>query len=368
MKAHGLTVTEDMVEYGDYSSEVEDLVEKLLDNNPDAEAIVSANDEMASSAYRVCRKRGLIPGRDIAITGYDDVEFAQRMDPPLTTANQDGLDMGFRALKCAVSLCKDAEPVKMKLPAKFQRRQSCGCKGQHDEEIKLLDVLEKIQTKDDKELIEKAVSVAASDSYQSIAMKETRKAGEEYFRFLIYSMLEMTGTKELLSDKKSSDLAFAEIQKLCMKDGKRKLDFSGFQRTLHQVLRFFMEKETDAEVLRKLGLIQEVTDNYITSFIMRSDENNIMMLMNKSWAAPASIRYMIEKVDNEDAFNRLAIETAIDQGAKSAYLYLLPEPLHCDRKGQFLCPERLELAAEYVDEVKVYDKDNRPVITKRMAL
>ena len=50
MKAHGLTVTEDMVEYGDYSSEVEDLVEKLLDNNPDAEAIVSANDEMASSA------------------------------------------------------------------------------------------------------------------------------------------------------------------------------------------------------------------------------------------------------------------------------------------------------------------------------
>ncbi len=365
MNAHGLTVTEDMVEYGDYSSEVEDLVERLLDNNPDAEAIVSANDEMASSAYRVCRKRGLIPGRDIAITGYDDVEFAQRMDPPLTTANQDGLDMGFRALKCAVSLCKDAEPVKMKLPAKFLRRQSCGCKGQHDEEIKLIDVLEKIQTKDDKELIEKAVSVAASDSYQSIAMKETRKAGEEYFRFLIYSMFEMTGTKELLSDKKSSDLAFAEIQKLCMKDGKRKLDFSGFQRTLHQVLRFFMEKETNAEVLRKLGLIQEVTNNYITSFIMRSDENNIMMLMNKSWAAPASIRYMIEKVDNEAAFNRLAIETAIDQGAKSAYLYLLPEPLHCDRKGQFLCPERLELAAEYVDEVKVYDKDNRPVITKK---
>ncbi len=76
MTAHGLTVTSDMVEYGDYSSDVDELVERLLDNNPDAEAIVSANDEMASSAYRVCRKRGLIPGRDIAITGYDYVEFS----------------------------------------------------------------------------------------------------------------------------------------------------------------------------------------------------------------------------------------------------------------------------------------------------
>jgi DNA-binding LacI/PurR family transcriptional regulator len=79
------------------------------------EAIVSANDEMTISIYDVCRSRGLVPGRDIAVTGYDDVEFAQRMDPPLTTANQDGLDMGYRALKCAVSLCKDpSNPIKMK--------------------------------------------------------------------------------------------------------------------------------------------------------------------------------------------------------------------------------------------------------------
>ena len=69
MKAHDLPVTMEMVEYGDYSSNVDDLVERLLDNNPGAEAIVSANDEMAISIYKVCRSRGLIPGRDIAVTG-----------------------------------------------------------------------------------------------------------------------------------------------------------------------------------------------------------------------------------------------------------------------------------------------------------
>jgi DNA-binding LacI/PurR family transcriptional regulator len=140
MKAHGLEVTEDMVEYGDYSSNVDELVERLLDSNPDAQAIVSANDEMAMSIYRVCKKRGLIPGKDIAVTGYDDVEFAQRMDPPLTTANQDGMDMGYRALKCAVELCKNPKPMKMKLPAKFLQRQSCGCSVHRaSEELNLTD-------------------------------------------------------------------------------------------------------------------------------------------------------------------------------------------------------------------------------------
>jgi diguanylate cyclase (GGDEF) domain len=363
MKAYGLTVTKDMVEYGDYSSNVDVLVERLLDNHPDAEAIVAANDEMAVSVYRVCRKRGLIPGRDIAVTGYDDVEFSQRMDPPLTTANQDGLDMGYRALKCAVSLCRDSKPVKMKIQAKFIQRQSCGCKGQYDEELELKDLLERIEGPDDMSSIETVVSAAAVEAYQSIALEAARVNGKEYFVDLINWLLNITAGKDLSEYKDISEKALLHIQRLCLQDGFGSLDFSGFLCAFHQIMRFFMEKEEEADVLNKLGIILGETDNYITSYIMRKDEDNIMMLLNKSWLAPESIRYMIEKVDDEDEFNRWALETAVDQGAKSAYLYLLPEPLLCDRNGQFSCPEKLELVAEYTDKVKVYHKNNRPIIT-----
>jgi len=179
MKAHNISVTDEMIEYGDYTSNVDHLVERLLDNNPGAEAIVSANDEMTLSIYRVCRNRGLKPGVDIAVTGYDDVEFAQRMDPPLTTANQDGFDMGYRALKCAVSLCKDPKPIKMKVPAKFIQRQSCGCKMQSsDEEQELSVFLKKIEGSKDTDRIKEAASVASRDSYQSITSKEMRVFGE----------------------------------------------------------------------------------------------------------------------------------------------------------------------------------------------
>ena len=366
MKAHDLEVTEDMVEYGDYSSNVDELVERLLDSNPDAQAIVSANDEMAMSIYRVCKKRGLIPGKDIAVTGYDDVEFAQRMDPPLTTANQDGMDMGYRALKCAVELCKNPKPKKMKLPAKFLQRQSCGCPAHRaSEELNPTDILEEISGSDDKEKIKSAASLAAADSYQSIVTEKARKYGRDYFVFLlnlIYELLEKNGASEI---NDISDKALQKIQELCRKDGMGNLDFSGFMRTFHLVMRFYMDNASEQRLLVQLGRVLEITDNYITSYIMRRDEDRIMMLLNKSWAAPASIRYMIDKVDDENEFNRLAIENVITQGAKSAYLYLLPEPLKCDRKEQFTCPENLELVAKYTNgSVKVFDKKERPVVNQ----
>ncbi len=364
MKAHGLTISSDMVEYGDYSSHVEYLVERLLNNYPDAEAIVAANDEMALSVYKVCKKRGLVPGRDIAVTGYDDVDFAQRMDPPLTTANQDGLEMGYRSLKCAVSLCKGAKPVKIKLPARFMLRQSCGCKMQV-EELELSGILEKIVSDSDKDWIEKAASKASVSSYQSIASDTVVEKGKEYFRQLINSILNLNKTKGGFDEKEISEKALYQIQKLCSKGGVENLDFSGFLRSFHQVIHFFMDWIDDPDILVQLGLILEVTDNYITSYIMLNNEDRISMLMNNSWKAPASIRYMIEKVEDEKAFYHLAIKNVINQGAKSAYLYLLEKPLECDRKEQFKCPDKLELAAEYTDnEIKVYEKNKRPIVTK----
>ena len=69
MAKYHLPVNPKMIAQGDYSEFVDKQIEKLLDDNPDAQAIVFANDEMAFSGYRVCEKRGLKVGKDILITG-----------------------------------------------------------------------------------------------------------------------------------------------------------------------------------------------------------------------------------------------------------------------------------------------------------
>ena len=120
MKKYGLPVTHGMIAQGDYSEFVDKQVEYLLDSNPDAQAIVFANDEMAFAGYRVCEKRGLVVGKDIMITGFDDCERASGMEPPLTTIQQDGELMGKMAVYDLVNRLDGKDPgkeaVRLRLP------------------------------------------------------------------------------------------------------------------------------------------------------------------------------------------------------------------------------------------------------------
>ena len=132
MNKHGLSVTDSMIEHGDYSEHVDREVERLLDNNPDAEGIVSANDEMAVAIYRVCRKRGLEPGRDIAVTGFDDTEVAKYMNPPLTTIKQDYDLLSRKAVDKAFAVLDNKEVRSEKISSPMVCRASCGCEMKSD--------------------------------------------------------------------------------------------------------------------------------------------------------------------------------------------------------------------------------------------
>lgn len=69
-------------------------------------AIFCANDEMAIGAVRAFQESGLQVPFDISVVGFDDIEIAQYMNPPLTTVKQPKYEMGslaahliFQALK-----------------------------------------------------------------------------------------------------------------------------------------------------------------------------------------------------------------------------------------------------------------------------
>lgn len=126
MKKLGLPVTDSMIGNGDFSENVDAVVEKLLDENPDAEAIVSANDEMCISIYRVCEKRGLVIGKDIAVTGFDNAEMSRYMDPPLTTVEQNYETFSQEAVEMLMSILDGQKPECVRIPVPFIHRASCG--------------------------------------------------------------------------------------------------------------------------------------------------------------------------------------------------------------------------------------------------
>lgn len=127
MKKYSLPVTEDMIARGDYSEFVDAEVEKLLDRNPHAHAIVFANDDMAASGYKVTSRRSLRVGKDILFTGYDNSETATGLLPPLTTVTQDGVTMGREAVYDMVKRFKGKPVQSKRIPVSLVRRESCGC-------------------------------------------------------------------------------------------------------------------------------------------------------------------------------------------------------------------------------------------------
>lgn len=127
LKEHNMEVTEDMIVYGDFSEYCRPIVSTLLDQNPEVDAIVFANDQMAIGGYAELKSRGIRIGADVSVIGFDDSPVAVTMDPPLTTVNVNSSDLGYRAVHEAVQLYKTGTITTSVLDSRFIRRLSCNC-------------------------------------------------------------------------------------------------------------------------------------------------------------------------------------------------------------------------------------------------
>ncbi|WP_312885608.1 LacI family DNA-binding transcriptional regulator [Lipingzhangella halophila] len=85
----GMTTRAEWILLGEYSvAWGRRATETLLDGGELPDAIVCADDLIAIGALRTCRVRGVTVPDDVQITGYDDIDFAELVDPALTTISQ----------------------------------------------------------------------------------------------------------------------------------------------------------------------------------------------------------------------------------------------------------------------------------------
>jgi LacI family transcriptional regulator len=76
----------------------ESAASEILRRDPGVTGLVAYNDLMAIGAMRAIRAGGRgVPG-DVSVTGFDDVDLAAFVDPPLTTIAQSTAEMGLWAV------------------------------------------------------------------------------------------------------------------------------------------------------------------------------------------------------------------------------------------------------------------------------
>lgn len=129
----GVTLTEDRItRQGFWLRSGRDGIKELFDQRgfgPDSlDAIICANDLIAEGALFAVSERGLRVPEDIAITGFDDVDRARYVVPPLSTVRQPLIDLGAAGARALLQSLDGVQvPLSLTLPSSAIVRASCGC-------------------------------------------------------------------------------------------------------------------------------------------------------------------------------------------------------------------------------------------------
>jgi DNA-binding LacI/PurR family transcriptional regulator len=98
-----------------------DAAPLLLDNGPDATAVLSMADMQAIAVMEEARRRGRSVPRDLSVIGYNDIPEAAAANPPLTTIDGMGREKGRVAARIVFG---GGPPRQELLPARLVLRAS----------------------------------------------------------------------------------------------------------------------------------------------------------------------------------------------------------------------------------------------------
>lgn len=124
LKKNGLPFDPALCMSSDISENIYKEASMLVDGNPEIDAVLCVNDRMAETVYKVLNDRGIHIGRDIAVTGFDDLPFAAKLEPPLASVKADAYKLGERAVEKAVNFLRGIPDSESYLPTEFIPRQS----------------------------------------------------------------------------------------------------------------------------------------------------------------------------------------------------------------------------------------------------
>ena len=92
----------------DKSSGLEAMNE-LMAQHPEVTAVVCNGDMVAIGACAAVTRKGLSPGKEISVIGFDDVSDASIAEPPLTTMAVSPYDLGRRLAKVVLDRMRDPD-------------------------------------------------------------------------------------------------------------------------------------------------------------------------------------------------------------------------------------------------------------------
>jgi GntR family transcriptional regulator of arabinose operon len=105
-----------------------DPLRGFLTQQPEMTAIFAANDQIALAVYQAARSVGRHIPYDLALIGFDNLDFTMHLDVPLTTVAQQASDIGRHAIELVLQRIHHQVDgwQQVILPTQLIVRRSCG--------------------------------------------------------------------------------------------------------------------------------------------------------------------------------------------------------------------------------------------------
>ncbi|MBN1522297.1 MAG: LacI family DNA-binding transcriptional regulator [Candidatus Aureabacteria bacterium] len=129
----GIPFDRRLVQEGLFEQGIESGVEcatRLIEQSPLPTAIFAFSDEIAIGVMQVVKSKGLKIPEDIAIIGYDNIEYSAHLSPPLTTISQNPFTIGSASCQMLIDILseKKVENNHIRISVNLVIRESCGYK------------------------------------------------------------------------------------------------------------------------------------------------------------------------------------------------------------------------------------------------
>lgn len=133
LEDYGVSESELLVKEGAFSVESGYAkMKELMEQDMKPDAVFISNNSMTLGAYKYLKETNVHIPDQIAVLGYDDVDWAEIVDPPITTIRQPAYQLGVNAgsLMLARIKEKDVKREIMYMETELVIRRSCGCSGE----------------------------------------------------------------------------------------------------------------------------------------------------------------------------------------------------------------------------------------------
>lgn len=333
---NGIAVDETMIVHGNYSEMIDKQVNQLLDMHPDLEAIAFANDNMAKGGYRVCASRELLVGHDIAITGFDDVELARSMEPPLTSVAHSSFMYSFQALQAALKLCRGEKVESVEMTAQFYKRASCGCT-----EVNKQIVREKLSAEERKRFIRGRIDTITEELFSSVPYDQAMNKYKNVLEIFFDEVVALTFEREA---KQSFEELLRYLRRLCKHPLLSKRELLGHIEELLEELFTMTESEYQRSMLLS---IKQSTQQGIYSEEVSNLQQQVIEASRKNWFIPSFTMDIIGgNLDLRDSMI-MVMRRLKAMEIKSAYFLYFEKAIQHKKNEALNLPDHMYLTAYY---------------------